>query len=131
MNETLSISDAAERSGLTAHTIRYYESAGLLPRVGRASSGHRRFAEADVTWAIFITRLRATGMPIRQIKEYVDLFKQGPSTEGARLALLEEHRDRVRERLEEISQNLALIETKIEAYKTKGLIAPALPNTRN
>lgn len=127
MNETMSISDAAERSGLTTHTIRYYESEGLLPRVGRASSGHRRFSESDVNWAIFITRLRATGMPIRQIREYVDLFKEGPSTEGARLHLLEEHRDRVRERLEEISRNLDLIETKIESYKTKGPIAPALP----
>jgi DNA-binding transcriptional MerR regulator len=66
-------------------------------------------------------------MPIRQIKEYVDLFKEGPSTEGARLALLEEHRDHVRERLEEISRNLALIEAKIETYKTRGPIAPALP----
>jgi DNA-binding transcriptional MerR regulator len=131
MNETLSISDAAERSGLTAHTIRYYESAGLLPRVGRAQSGHRRFAESDVNWALFITRLRATGMPIRQIKEYVDLFKQGESTEGARLALLEEHRDRVRERLDEISRNLALIEAKIETYRTKGPIAPALPVAAN
>ena len=127
MSESLTISDAAERAGLTSHTIRYYEGAGLLPRVGRATSGHRRFSEGDVAWAIFISRLRATGMPIRRIKEYVDLFKEGPSTEGARLALLEDHRDTVLERMDEISRNLALIELKIDMYKKSSQIMPALP----
>src|SRR5215204_4519725 len=106
MSENMTISDVAERAGITTHAIRYYENEGVLPRIDRGASGHRRFSEADVAWAVFVTRLRATGMPIRQIKEYVDLFKQGPSTEEARLRLLEEHRERVLERMAEISANL-------------------------
>jgi len=126
MNENLTISDAAERAGITTHTIRYYEGEGLLPRIGRADSGHRRFTEGDVAWAIFITKLRATGMPIRQIKEYVDLYKLGPSTESERLQLLEDHRERVLERTDELSVNLKIIELKIASYK-KGQITPPLP----
>jgi DNA-binding transcriptional MerR regulator len=65
-------------------------------------------------------------MPIRQIKEYVDLFKLGPSTEAARLQLLEDHRERVLERMDELSANLKMIELKIASYK-KGSITPPLP----
>lgn len=125
MNEALAISEAAARAGLTVHAMRYYEGEGLLPRVSRAESGHRRFSENDVIWAVFITRLRSTGMSIRKIREYVDLYRQGPSTERARLALLEEHRDEVRERMSEMERSLALIEVKIEAYRST--LTPPLP----
>lgn len=129
MSESVSISEAAERAGLTTHTMRYYEGAGLLPRIGRAESGHRRFNEGDVTWAIFITRLRATGMPIRQIRKYVDLYYEGNHTEAARLNLLEAHRDEVRARMAEMSRNLALVEMKIETYKASSAMTRALPET--
>ena len=126
--DTLTISDAAEATGLSTHTLRYYERAGLmLDPVERAPSSHRRYTEAEIRWVTLLTRLRATGMPIRRIKEYVDLFKEGPSTEGARLALLEDHRDTVLERMDEISRNLALIELKIDMYKKSSQIMPALP----
>lgn len=131
MSEYLSIAEAAERASVTTHTMRYYEGEGLLPRVGRSESGQRRFTAGDVNWAIFITRLRSTGMSIRRIREYVDLFRQGPDTEADRLALLESHRDEVRERMDEMARNLALIEMKIEAYRAQGAITPALPADRS
>jgi DNA-binding transcriptional MerR regulator len=58
----LTISDAARHAGVSAHTLRYYERAGLLARVERAGSGHRRYDEADLRWIGFLMNLRSTGM---------------------------------------------------------------------
>src|SRR5918996_4094025 len=108
MTTTLTISDAARASGVSAHTLRYYERAGLLDPVDRSASGHRRYAEEDLVRIGFLTKLRSTGMPIRQIREYAELMRAGEETHEGRLALLEAHRAAVRERLAETERNLEL-----------------------
>ena len=115
----LSIAEAAETSGLSAHTLRYYERAGLLEPVGRNGSGHRRYREADLERITFLARLRATGMPIREVRRYAKLMRAGEDTNVARLALLEEHRDTVLDGLETTAKNLELIEWKINFYKER------------
>jgi DNA-binding transcriptional MerR regulator len=116
--EALSISDAAELTGLSAHTLRYYERAGLmLDVVERAPSSHRRYTDADIRWVTLLTRLRATGMPIRRIREYADLVRAGDGNEPERLALLEAHRAAVLEQLDGMRRNLDAIEHKIELYR--------------
>ncbi|HEX6390380.1 MAG TPA: MerR family transcriptional regulator [Solirubrobacteraceae bacterium] len=118
--QPLSISEAAVATGLTAHTLRYYERAGLmLDPVERAESTHRRYTERDITWVQLLTKLRATGMPIRMIREYADLVRAGDGNEAERLALLEAHRDGVRAQLAEIRRNLAAIDHKIEIYSER------------
>ncbi len=112
---TYSIADVAERTGVTAHTLRYYERVGLLD-VGRQASGHRRFSSNDVDRVVFIGRLRATAMPIRDIQRYFELVARGPATEPARLKLLEAHRAAVRARLSELEAALDAIEYKIARY---------------
>jgi DNA-binding transcriptional MerR regulator len=113
----LTIRQVAEQTGLSTHTLRYYEREGLITPVGRATNGHRRYTQDDVYGIVFVTRLRASGMTISDIKRYVDLAQLGSSTTAERLALLESHRDHVRERLEEINQHLQVIEDKIEHYR--------------
>lgn len=115
----LSISEAAEASGLSAHTLRYYERAGLLEPVSRDGSGHRRYRETDLERITFLTRLRATGMPIREVRRYAELMNAGPATNEQRLALLEAHRDAVLAGLEATTRNLELIEWKIDFYKER------------
>jgi len=88
---TFTIAEVADKTGVSAHALRYYERIGLLD-VGRQASGHRRFSEADVDRVVFICRLRATAMPIREIQRYFALVAEGSSTEGDRLALLHEGR---------------------------------------
>jgi DNA-binding transcriptional MerR regulator len=117
----LTISEAAESSGVTAHTLRYYERAGLLEPVDRAGSGHRRYSEADLTRIVFVTRLRSTGMPIREIRRYVDLVREGPATEPERLDILRAHRERVLAQLDEVAHHLQAIDFKIDLYE-KGTI---------
>ena len=115
----MTISEAAEASGLTAHTLRYYERAGLLDPVGRGASGHRRYDDAALARIAFLTKLRATGMPIRQVREYAELLREGDGNERERLALLEAHRDSVRERIAEMERHLELIDFKIDIYRRK------------
>ncbi|MBF6353394.1 MerR family transcriptional regulator [Nocardia higoensis] len=114
---TYSIAETANRTGLSAHTLRYYERDGLmLRRVGRSSSGHRRYSDHDLTWIELVTRLRATGMPIRDIKRYAEMVRAGSGNEAERLALLRDHRQRVLDQLAEVQDHLGAIDRKIGIY---------------
>ena len=119
MPTALSISEAAERTGLSAHTLRYWERAGLLQLVDRNGSGHRRYAEEDLERIKFLTKLRATGMPIRQVRRYADLLNRGDESSEERLALLEAHRKAVLAHLEETAGHLELIDWKINRYRER------------
>jgi DNA-binding transcriptional MerR regulator len=115
----LTIADAAKASGLSAHTLRYYEKAGLLEPVDRDPSGHRRYGDSDLERIRFLTKLRATGMPIREVRRYAELMNVGDSTNAQRLALLEAHRQVVMALQTETAKNLELIEWKINFYRER------------
>ncbi len=114
----LSIAQAAAETGLTTHTLRYYERDGLmLSSVDRSSSGHRRYSAHDLTWIEMITRLRATGMPIRDVRRYAELVRDGAGNEALRLDLLKAHRERVEQQLAEVTSHLREIDHKIGVYE--------------
>jgi DNA-binding transcriptional MerR regulator len=116
----LSISDAALATGVSVHTLRYYERAGLmLDAVGRASSSHRRYTEDEVRWVVLLTRLRATGMPIRRVRAYADLVRAGAGNEDERLSLLEAHREAVVAQIADMQRSLEAIDAKIELYRER------------
>jgi DNA-binding transcriptional MerR regulator len=83
----LTIGEVAGRTGLMRHTLRYYERDGLMLGVDRGGSGHRRHSELDLGWIELITKLRATGMPIREVRRYAELVRAGDGNEDERLAL--------------------------------------------
>jgi DNA-binding transcriptional MerR regulator len=113
----LSIAEASAATGVSAHTLRYYEREGLmLTPVDRASSTHRRYSERDLTWVRFLTRLRWTDMPIAVMRRYTELVRAGASTVEERRRLLVEHRETVLQRLDEVTQSLAAIDHKIDIY---------------
>ena len=114
----VTIAEAARRTGVSAHTLRCYERAGLaVSPVDRTRGGRRRYRELDRKWIIICPKLRATGMPIRGIRRYAELVAAGPGNEAERLALLEAHRSGVLARLAEIQENLQEIDRKIEIYR--------------
>jgi DNA-binding transcriptional MerR regulator len=117
LERELTVAEAAREAGVSAHTLRYYDRAGLLAPIERNGSGHRRFTAQDVEWVVTITRLRATGMPIRRVRDYAELVWAGEGNERERLALLESHREQVLEQLAEIERNLELIDFKIGLYR--------------
>ncbi|MDQ1563362.1 MAG: hypothetical protein QOI14_313 [Actinomycetota bacterium] len=118
VHDAVSISEAAALTGLSTHALRYYEREGLmLGGVDRASSTHRRYTEADISWVVFLTKLRSTAMPIAKVREYVDLVREGEDSTSARLELLLAHRANVLAQLDEITQSLAAIDYKIATYR--------------
>ena len=117
VRETCSIAEAAERSGLSAHTLRYYERDGLmLTAVERSAGGQRRYTEADLRWVHMLTCLRATGMPLREIRRYAALVRADDGNEHARLEMLRAHRERVLVALREVTEHLGAIDRKIGVY---------------
>jgi DNA-binding transcriptional MerR regulator len=114
----LSIAEASRRTGVSVHTLRYYERAGLVVTpIDRTAGGRRRYHQLDLKWIVVCTKLRATGMPIKSIRRYAQLVAAGPGNEKERLALMEAHRADVTAKLAEIQENLKLIDHKIDVYR--------------
>lgn len=116
-DETFSIQQTANSTGLSSHTLRYYERIGLIQPVTRATNGHREYSLQDIEWIEFLTCLRSTGMPIREMQRYAELLRQGESTIGDRMALLEAHRARIEEEIRLLTKNLEGIKWKIRHYQ--------------
>ena len=112
----MKIGELAKRTGLSAHTIRYYERIALLPRADRDSGGQRDYDEAILAWISFLKRLKATGMPTREMRQYAELRALGEQTASARKELLELHRERVRQHLTELEASILVLDTKIDTY---------------
>jgi DNA-binding transcriptional MerR regulator len=112
----ITIAEAAERSGLSAHTLRYYERIGLIHPVGRGQNGHRRYCRDDLDWLELLTKLRTTDMPIRQMVEYAELVREGPQTAARRRAMLEAHREAIRTQMAQLEETAAVLDRKIEIY---------------
>ncbi|WP_312982916.1 MerR family transcriptional regulator [Atlantibacter sp.] len=108
----------AQLTGLTAHTLRYYEKLGLLVP-DRNSSGHRDYREADVEWVAFIVRLKETDMPLSEIQRYAALRSQGNATVNERRALLAQHAERLEQRLAEQHQHLDRLKAKMAHYDSE------------
>ncbi len=116
MEPSLTVRQVAARTGLSPHTIRYYERIGLIPSVGRAANGHRRYSANDIGWIEFLKCLRSTGMPLAEMRRYVALQQMGEMTVSDRLALLEAHRDRLQDQIQQLHMFLEKIESKIRYY---------------
>ncbi|WP_262416392.1 MerR family transcriptional regulator [Paenibacillus sp. CGMCC 1.18879] len=117
MNKILNIREMSELTGLTAHTLRYYEKAGLLAPVSRDAQGYRSYTERDVEWVRFLRLLRDMDMPIQEMKRYSDLRSEGDSTVTKRRLMLEAHQERVRRQLERLKEDMEKVEDKIRLYR--------------
>jgi DNA-binding transcriptional MerR regulator len=116
--EGVAIAEAARRTGVSVHTLRYYERAGLVVTdVDRTAGGWRRYHKLDLDWIVVCTKLRATGMPIKSIRRYAELVAAGPGNEEERLAVMEAHRADVVAKLAEIQESLKTIDHKIDVYR--------------
>lgn len=114
---TLTIAQVAERTGLSPDTLRYYEKAGLIERVGRSTGNQRRYAAADLAWLEFLLRLRETGMSIADMQRFAQLRAAGEATVGERLAMLREHRAGLADRIRALRRNARALDTKIGHYE--------------
>ncbi len=117
MTTEFTLRQVAKATGLSIHTLRYYEKVGLLAPIFRTANGHRRYSAEDIAWLEFLVRLRETGMPIKKVIAFADLVRQHPNEVSERRMLLEEHRNQVKQHLEELTHHLQVIDLKLEHYK--------------
>ena len=116
-DDRLTIQQVVEATGLSVHTLRYYERIGLIHRIGRARNTHRRYTADDVGWIDFLNKLRATGMSIQQMQAYAELQLQGDQSLPRRLAVLKEHQHKVEARMAELQVYLEFIHYKVGIYE--------------
>ncbi|QRX96277.1 MULTISPECIES: MerR family transcriptional regulator [Streptomyces] len=110
------ISEVAALTGLSAHTLRWYEQIGLMPEVERSHAGQRRFGEHDLEWLACLGKLRLTGMPIAVMVRFAELVRRGEETFDERREILERTRHEVLARIAELQGTLDVLETKIDFY---------------
>ncbi|OJU40613.1 MAG: MerR family transcriptional regulator [Microbacterium sp. 69-10] len=117
-NEThLTVAQMVAVTGVSAHTLRYYEKIGLISVVARNSGNQRRYSGADVEWVRFLLRLRETGMPIALMREYAELREQGSATIAPRMRLLEQHQGVLRAQLALLRAHGEALTNKITTYR--------------
>ncbi len=118
MTTSLTIAQAAEATGLSVHTLRYYERIGLLDPVERRDNRHRRYTQEDLDWIAFLKRLKTTGLPVRAMLRYAELRREGNTVDSVseRKAMLQAHTLCIQHTLAELQDNLAVLQHKLVLY---------------
>lgn len=111
-----SIGQVAKKTGLTAHTLRYYEKEGLLPFVKKSGSGLRVFSDSDIEWLVLIECLKGTGMSLKDIKQYIDWYMEGDSTLNQRLGMFKCQKLKLEEQMKQLQKHMEKINYKIAYY---------------
>ena len=112
----LTISSVAKQTGLSPDTLRWYEREGVLPPIQRTSSGQRVYDEKTIKLVTLVARLRRTGMPVAQTRKFLNLFAEGAASHSQRMALLEEHKQRIHKQIDQLQDDLGAIQAKIDHY---------------
>ena len=111
------VSEVSAQTGLSAHTLRWYEQVGLLDPVHRDAAGRRRYSEDDLGRLSFLLKLRSTGMPVRDMIRFVELSRlENDAGVGEKLQILVDHRERVLAQINALQEDLKIIEFKIDIY---------------
>ncbi|MGI6109777.1 MAG: MerR family transcriptional regulator [Eubacteriaceae bacterium] len=113
----MTITEVSRKYDITPDTLRYYERIGLIPPVGRTSSGFRDYQEEDCNWVEFIKCMRGAGISVEALTEYVMLFQKGLDTVPARKQLLIEQRQMLADKLEEIQATIERLDKKLDHYE--------------
>ncbi|MDX3853417.1 MerR family transcriptional regulator [Streptomyces sp. AK02-01A] len=113
----LSIGEVSALTGLTTHTLRFYEQEGLFAApLRRNAAGRRMFTQKEVEWLKVCTKLRSSGMPLPEIRRYAELAREGAGNEAERFEILRRHEARVQQQVADLQEALGIIRTKVEIY---------------
>lgn len=112
------VGEMAKLLGVPASTLRYYDKEGLLPFVERSPGGIRVFQDKDYEWLQVISCLKKTGMPLKDIRDFIDMAIQGDETIEPRLTLVQKQRDIVRQQMDDLQKVLDTLEFKCWYYET-------------
>lgn len=118
INMELTIQQVSAITGLSVHTLRYYEKIGLMEPICRSTNGHRSYHSHDLEWITLLMRLRSTGMPIAEMQRFADMMRQGDAGIGQRRKLLEEHEQKLLLQFKELQDTLLVLRDKIAYYRS-------------
>lgn len=110
------VRDISKKTGVTTHTLRFYEKQGVLPYAERTENGFRMYDESSIEWIETILALRSTGIPLAELKHYVDLYKEGDSTLQKRKEVMNNHKVKVEEQILQLIKTLGRINYKMALY---------------
>lgn len=116
-DKLVGIRSVSEQTGLSPDTLRWYEREGVLPAVERSSDGRRRYSAALVRFVRLVQALRRTGMPVGEVRRFVQLMDEGAASHGRRMALLEDQAALIDRRLQQLQEDRATIRHKIAHYR--------------
>ncbi|HEY8805734.1 MAG TPA: MerR family transcriptional regulator [Clostridium sp.] len=111
------LKEVTELLGMTKHTIRYYTDQGLVPELNRDKNNHRLFDVDSITWLAFIKHLKDCGMTVKDIKHYIDLWRQGNNTIKERYEILKKQQEITRKQIKEAMQRLVFLQEKADHYQ--------------
>ena len=112
------VGEMAKRLGVAPSTLRFYDKEGLLPFVERSDGGIRVFKDSDYEWLMVIGCLKKTGMPLKDIKEFIEMAIQGDDTIDKRLALIQNQKASIEQQIAELSEIQKVLTFKQWYYET-------------
>lgn len=111
------IREVSDETGLSLDTLRWYEREGLLPLVDRTPDGRRSYSPAALRFVRLVQALRRTGMPVAEVRAFVQVGGGEARTHPVRMAILERQADAVEERIRELHDDLSTVRAKIASYQ--------------
>ena len=111
------VKEMAEKMGLTTYSVRYYDNAGLIPEVGRSSGNSRLFSDYNLAWLKLVHCLRSTGLPITEVRRYIEMCREGDSTIPERAALIAAQEKKLRAQLDELNRQMEILQYKKHYYE--------------
>ncbi|TBL77496.1 MerR family transcriptional regulator [Paenibacillus thalictri] len=117
MGDKYTSKQVSEKTGLSIHTLRYYEKIGLINGIERDENGYRLYSESDVAWFHIIKYYREMGMPINEMQQFRIKPEQGSSLTTARRQFMEQYRNKVIDQMKKLEETLVKIDYKIDLFK--------------
>lgn len=112
----MKIGEISRKTGLSIHTIRYYEKIGIIPKNGKDKSGHRTYSDDDLKWIRFIICLKAIEMPLEEILRFISLRNTGDRTIPERIRIMKQQKEKLKVKVEELNKHIEHIEYKIRHF---------------
>lgn len=110
------VKEVAELLGVSVHTVRYYDDRGLIPGTKRNSANQRLFDDMEVEWLFVSLTLKNTGLSLKDVRHYIELYQQGDSTLPERYELMQKQKEKTLQEMEELKLRLAVLDRKIDHY---------------
>ena len=110
------VKEVAQLLGVSVHTVRYYDDRGLIPGTKRNSANQRLFDDMEVEWLFVSLTLKNTGLSLKDVKHYIELYGQGDPALPERYEIMRTQKEKTLQEIEELKLRLAVLDRKLDHY---------------